>query len=302
MSRKTPLSHGRVIRRSVFIFWALSFLIISLHFSPAFAQEADTVPDASLNGKGRIGCTKCPVYSYKITQLLNKADALYASFKTKEAIDELLKILELDPDNNEALTKAARAFIDLGDMIPESTPDWNEKRLKQYLIAEQFARRSIEIDPAGTWGHFFVAASLGKITLLSSVSEKIDLAHEIRDEVDKAIALDPDNGFAYHILGVWHRTVAEIGKMSRFMVQTILLRTIPKGSFEKSVENLKKAVSLNPDVTNHHLELAKTYIAMEKWDLARRHLKIAEDLPIQYSDDQSHKENARHLLQEIKDR
>ena len=138
MSRKTPLSHGRVIRRSVFIFWALSFLIISLHFSPAFAQEADTVPDASLNGKGRIGCTKCPVYSYKITQLLNKADALYASFKTKEAIDELLKILELDPDNNEALTKAARAFIDLGDMIPESTPDWNEKRLKQYLIAEQF--------------------------------------------------------------------------------------------------------------------------------------------------------------------
>jgi tetratricopeptide (TPR) repeat protein len=302
MSTKTPLSHGRVIRRSVSIFWALSFLIMSLHFRPAFAQEADTVPDASLNGKGRIGCIKCPTYSLGITQLLRKADALYSSFKSKEARDELLKVLELDPDNKEALTKIARTYIDLGDRIPKSTPDRNERRREQYLIAKQFARRAVQVDPAGTWGHFFIAASLGKISLLSSVAEKIDLAREIRAEVDKAIALDPSNGFAYHILGAWHRTVAEIGMMSRFMVKTILWRTIPKGSFKESEKYLKTALSLNPDVINHHLELAKTYIAMEKWDLARRHLKTVEDLPIQFSDDQNHKDNALRLLQEIKDR
>jgi tetratricopeptide (TPR) repeat protein len=302
MSTTTSPLHCRSRRGSISIFWVLSFLVILLQPSLALAQEAQPVPDASSNGKGRIECTECPIYSSEITQQLQKADAHYASFKTKEALDELLKILDLDPDNSEALTKAARAFIDLGDKIPESTPDRNEKKIEQYLIAEQFARRAIEVDPAGTWGHFFVAASLGKISFISSVSEKIDLAQEIRDEADKAIALDPDNGFAYHVLGVWHRTVAEIGKMSRIMVQTILWRTIPKGSFEKSKEYLKKAVSLNPDAINHHLELAKTYIAMSKWDLARQHLKIAEDLPIQYSDDKNHKENARHLLQEIKDR
>lgn len=136
----------------------------------------------------------------------------------------------------------------------------------------------------------------------SSVSKQIDLAHEIRAEVDKAIALDPQNGFAYHILGIWNRRLAEIGLMSRFLAQTILWRSVPKGSFEKSEEYFKKALSINPDVINHRLELAKTYVAMGKWNLARRYLRSIEDLPIHYSDDQNHKEKARRLLQEIKDR
>ncbi|MCH7570796.1 MAG: hypothetical protein IH919_09575 [Deltaproteobacteria bacterium] len=157
-------------------------------------------------------------------------------------------------------------------------------------------------DARGAWGHFFVAASLGKISLESSVSKQIDLSHEIRAEVDKAIALDPQNGFAYHILGIWNRRLAEIGLMSRLLAQTILWRSVPKGSFEKSEEYLKKALSINPDEINHHLELAKTYVAMGKWNLARRYLRSIEDLPIHYSDDQNHKETARRLLQEIKDR
>lgn len=295
-------SHGRAIRRYASILWALFFLISSSHFSLALAQEGDPVPNASFNGKGRIGCPWCLNDTSEISQLLLKSDALYASFKSKEALDELLKILDLDPQHHEALTKIARAYLDLGDRIPESTPGWKEKRREQYLISERYARRAVEVDPEGTWGHFFIAATLGKISLMSSVSEQIELAKEIRAEVDKAIALDPQNGFAYHIQGIWHRRVAEIGMMSRFMAKMILWRSIPKGSFEISEEYLKKAISLNPDVINHHLELAKTYVAMNKWHLARRYLRAIESLPIQFSDDRIHKMNARRLLQEIKDR
>lgn len=247
-------------------------------------------------------CPDCLNNESETSQLLQMADALYADFKPKEALDVFLKVLDIDPQNDEALAKTARVYIDFGDAIPESTPDFSDKRLEQYLISEQYARKAVKANPAWTWGHFFVAASLGKISMESSVSKQIDLSHEIRAEVDKAIALDPQNGFAYHILGIWNRRLAEIGLMSRFLAQTILWRSVPKGSFEKSEEYLKKALSINPDVINHHLELAKTYVAMGKWNLARRYLRSIEDLPIHYSDDQNHKEKARRLLQEIKDR
>jgi tetratricopeptide (TPR) repeat protein len=251
--------------------------------------------------RGRVGCPQCVNDGSPVSQSLQKADELYASFKTKEALNELLKVLQLEPENPEALAKTARVYIDFGDMIPESTSDWQDKRLKQYQIAEQYARKAVKADPNVTWGHFYVAASLGKIASVSPISKQIDLSKEIQTEVEKALAIDPENGFAYHVYGVWHRRLAEIGQMSRVAASVFLGRSIPQGSMEKSAEYLNKAVSLNPKVISHRLELAKTYIAMSNWQLARASLKSAEELPLQFSDDRQNKAEAKKLLEEIKD-
>jgi tetratricopeptide (TPR) repeat protein len=152
-----------------------------------------------------------------------------------------------------------------------------------------------------TWGHFYVAASLGKIASISPITKQIDLSREIQAEVEKAITLDPDNGFAYHVYGIWHRRMAEIGQMSRVAATVFLGRTIPKGSMEKSIEYLNKAVSLNPKVISHRLELAKTHIAMGNLQLARTSLKSAQELPLQFSDDRQNKAEVKKLLEEIKD-
>ena len=233
--------------------------------------------------------------------MLQRSDALFAGFQAGEALKLLLRVLELHPDHHEALSKIARAYMDFGDMIAESEPNWQEKKLKQYHIAEEYARKAVKADPNGTWGHFYIAASLGKIAILSAVATQIDLAEEIRTEVEKAIALDPQNGFAYHVYGVWQRRMAEIGQMRRFLASTLLWRSVPKGSMETSVEYLKRAVALNPTVISHYLELAKSYIAMRRWELARPSLKSAVALPIQFSDDPAHKKEAEQLLREIKE-
>lgn len=271
---------------------------------PGYGQMGSSTgsPNNSEVDGGRIGCPTCKNDGSEISQLLQKADALYAAFKPKEALNELLKVLQLDPQNHEALSKIARVYVDFGDMIPENGSDWQERRLKQYSIAEEYARKAVKADPNGTWGHFYVAASLGKIAMLSSIPRQIDLAKEIRVEVEKAIALDPQNGYAYHVYGVWHRRMAEIGQMSRLLSLAVLWRSVPNGSLEKSVEYLQKAISLNPTVISHHLELAKSYMAMGRWQLARNSLKSALELPIQFSDDALNKREAQRLLQEIKER
>lgn len=285
-----------------FLLFAIFFLLLLSERCDALVELSSTLSEANQLDGGRVGCPHCNNDGSEVSQLLQKADSLYDSFKPKEALKELLKVLQWDPQNHEALSKLSRVYIDFGDMIPESTPNWQDQRLKQYLIAEEYARRAVKADPNGTWGHFYVAASLGKIALQSSIPKQIDLSREIREEVEKAIALDPQNGYAYHVYGVWHRKMAEIGKMSRMLSFAVLWRSVPRGSMERSVEYLKKAISLNPTVISHHLELAKTYMAMGKWQLARSSLKSVQELPIQFSDDPINKREGQQLLQEIKDR
>ncbi len=144
------------------------------------ADPTGNSSEAPQHDGGRVGCSQCRNDGSEVSQLLQKADVLYAVFKQKEAFNELLKALQLDPQNHEALSKMSRVYIDFGDMIPESGADWQEKKLKQFLIAEEYARRAVKADPNGTWGHFYVAASLGKIAMQSSIPKQIDLAREIR--------------------------------------------------------------------------------------------------------------------------
>jgi len=278
-----------------------SILLLSSQGGYVVLGGADSSAPVAQDG-GRVGCPRCQSDGSEISQLLRRADDLYASLRTNEALTELFKVLKRDPQNPEGLSKIARVYIDLGDTVAESETNWQEKRLKQYAVAEDYARKAVQADPNLTWGHFYVAASLGKIAMLSSTSKQIDLAREIRSEVEKAIALDPRNGYAYHVYGVWHRKMAEISQMKRVLANVIMWRSIPKGSLDSSVEYLTRAISLNPKVIAHYLELGRTYIAMGQMQLARGALKYAQELPVEFSDDPLNKKEAQELLREIRDR
>jgi len=230
------------------------------------------------------------------------ADRLYSQFKAGEAIKELQKILKVDAGNFDALIKMARAYIDVGDMIPESGAGWKERKLKEYRIAEDYARSAVNVDANSTWGHFWLAAALGNAAIISSTERQLELANPIRAQLEKAIALDPKNGLAYHAYGVWHRKVAAINAASRVFASVLYGRSVPAGSLEKSIEFLKRAVELNPTVIVSRLELARSYIAREEWQPARALLRSIPDLPIQFSDDSKHKKEAAVLLAEISGR
>ena len=276
-----------------------SWGLIVILASPGWTAEVDN-PVSPVDPRN--GCLQCGNDSAQIAQLHNNADRLYAQFKPKEAANELLKILRRDPQNFEALIKLSRAYIDLGDMIPESTSDWKERRLKDYRTAEDYARRAIKANPNSTWGYFYLGASLGLTAVVSPIARQVELADEIRLALEKSLALDANNGFAYHAYGVWHRKISEIGKMSRVFASVLYGRSLPQGSVEKSVEYLKKAIALNPTVIVSRLELANTYMAMEDFQGARTMLSSIRNLPVQFSDDAKHKQKAEELLEEVASR
>ena len=68
--------------------------------------------------------------------------------------------------------------------------------------------------------------------------------------------------------------------------------SIPKGTFEEAAAALKKATELKPDFVEHHLELARTYMEMDKYKDASDEFQKAIDLPATTSKDPDYKKEA----------
>lgn len=230
---------------------------------------------------------------------IKAGDELYARFDDASALIEYEKAAKAEPGNYEALWKTARAYFDVGDRISPREKDSRDRMIKHYVISENYARRAIKANPNDSWGHFFLSAAMGKRALLLSKKEQVAMSKQVKAEIDRAIELNPNNDLALHALGHWHRTMAEIGGAKRFF-GGLLYGDIPKGSFEESVKAYKRAIAINPNYGNHHLELGRTYLDMRQKDLAAREFQAAVDAPLTTSKCEGYRAEAREELKKLK--
>ena len=228
-----------------------------------------------------------------------KGDEYFAAFEDQQALDEYLAAVQLEPANYEALWKAARGIVDVSDLITGTDKASKEKRRTMYNDAVSYAKRAVAANPNDTWGHFIYSSAMGNKALLMSTKDQIDASKRIRAEIDKAIELDATNDLAYHALGRWHRRMAEIGGAKRFF-GGLIYGSIPKGSFDEAVKAFQKAIELKPDYVNHHIELARTYMAMSKFDLAVPEYQKTIDMPMSSSKDKDLKAEAAVEIEKAK--
>lgn len=253
-------------------FVAILPLLLLLTACSSF-KPAETVP-AKPAPSEQPKISKEPAAAESILQ----GDERYARFDEQGALDAYLAAIRLEPGSYEALWKAARGIEDLSDLVIGKDPASREKRLKMYSDAVAYATRAVAANPGDTWGHCFLSSSMGKRAVLMSIKDQINASKKIRDEIDRAIELDGTNDLAYHGLGRWQRRAAEVGQARRFLGK-LVYGSIPEGSFADAEAAFKKAIELKPDYLDHHLELARTYVAMGKYDLAVPEYQKVIDLP-----------------------
>ncbi len=238
-------------------------------------------------------------YAHTAEEHIRMGDEAYAQFDDRKALEHYQEALKLEPENYEALWKTSRAMVDIADVIPAADKDIKARQTKMYTEATALARKAVAANPNDTWGHFQLAASNGKRLLLLGKKEQIDASKAVRASIDKAIELDPANHLAYHALGRWHRRMDEIGGAKR-LLGSIVYGSIPKGSFEESEVNLRKAIELAPEYANHYLELGRTLVALKKNAEAAEAFQKCIDLPKTTSKDDVLKEEARAELAALK--
>lgn len=239
-----------------------------------------------------------PVSAQTAADLIKAGDEAYDQRNDALALESYLAAVKAEPGNYEALWKASRSLVDTGDLVDIKVKGAEDKQKKFFQDAADYARKAVAANPNDTNGHFQLSASLGKHALMLGKKDQIAMSHEIKAEIEKAIQLDGTNDGAYHALSRWHRKMAEIGGAKRAL-GSILYGKIPKGTYEEAETHMKKAVELKPDYINHRLELARTYVEMDKYKEAAAEFQKCLDLPETTSKDAMYKSEAKTELAAI---
>ena len=203
---------------------------------------------------------------------------------------------QVAPQSYEAAWKLARA---LADQATLSTKRDEQERLCQE--AESMARAAIMIEPRGAKGHAFLAVALGKLALFVGGKRKVRLSHEVKAEADTALALDPDEDLAHHVLGVWNREIVKLPGVLKFFAKA-LYGKLPDASMDAALDHLTKARSLRPDVIPHRVELGITLASAGSYREAKQELEGALRMPTSWVTDDYYRDKARKALADVERR
>jgi tetratricopeptide (TPR) repeat protein len=194
--------------------------------------------------------------------------------------------------------RLALALVDLGKQIPDSVE--SPRRDSLYALAERYAGRAVAAEPTGADGHFVLGLAIGRGSLSKGKKERIRRAVEIRTEALAAIELDPSHDGAYHLLGRWNAEIMRLSGLSRFFARSFMGAGIfNQASWQGAIDNLERAVALDPTRIYHHVDLAEVYIDRKRFADARTELLKVDTLPLKDVQDSAYKERAAALLARI---
>jgi tetratricopeptide (TPR) repeat protein len=235
-----------------------------------------------------------PAHAGPLEDALAAGDRHYAAGRIVDARTAYLEAVKAAPGSALALTRLARAESELGQ-----TQKGDAQRLT-WAEAVKHAREAVRLAPDSAFTHECLAVAIGRQALREGPRTRLALSREIKAEADRAIALDPASGRAWHVLAVWNMRVAGLNLMER-MAANAVLGGVPKGaSHENAVEAFQKAIEIEPAYIHHRVEFARLLKELKRPADARRELETALVLPPTSSAlDTRYQAEARALLEKL---
>jgi tetratricopeptide (TPR) repeat protein len=214
-----------------------------------------------------------------VDELLRRGDAYDQKLQPAEALKCYLPAEKADAENARILTRIARQYRHL--MQDAKSKDEKMRLGRLSLI---YALRAAELAPNDCEAQLSPAISYGKMLPILSSKEQIDASPRIKASVDKALALDPRNDSAWHILGRWNRVLADIGAVKRTLAGAMYGK-LPVGSLPEAERCLNKAIAIDPTRLMHYIELGRVYAQEGRKEDARRLINKGLAMPnVEYPD------------------
>jgi len=225
--------------------------------------------------------------------LVKSGDACDEKFQCDQALQYYLPAEKLEPNNAALLVKISRQYaLRMNDLPKESD------KIASCRQGLAYAERAVAAAPNECDPHLSVAICLGRLVPYLGGKEKIETSRRIKASADRAVRLDPKNDYAWHLLGRWHQSLANIGGTTRVLA-SIIYDGLPAASNEEAVACFKKAAALNPKRLVHVVELGRTYQMMGRKDEARRYLEMGLAMPNREKDDADTKQRGRASLKQV---
>jgi tetratricopeptide (TPR) repeat protein len=224
-----------------------------------------------------------------VEQLLEQGAVFDRRFEPTRALEYYLRAEKMAPEELRVLLPIARQYRHL-----MADAQAKEEKVRLGRIGLRYAERAVAIAPEDGQAHLSVALSLGKMMVFLGPKEQASTCMDLKDAVDRTLQLDPVNDLAWHILGRWHRNLAEVSGLKRFLANAMF--GLPKGSNEEAERCLNKAIDLNPSRLMHYIELGRVCAQEGRKDEARRLIEQGMAMPNVEKDDPDIKERGRETL------
>jgi tetratricopeptide (TPR) repeat protein len=221
--------------------------------------------------------------------------AAEARLDTPRALEAFLAADQLKPDDAFILQKIARHY---SDSIVDLPSDAVAEKKRRAQLALDYSRRAVVLDPNNAENILSLAICHGTLAVYSDTRTKITYSRLVKEDAERALALNPDYDWAHHVLGRWHYEVATLGATTRFFVR-VIYGALPDASVTKAITHLERAVTLAPQVSPHHLELGFAYLAADRLADARAAFNRGLSLPSAGKHDEAAKARAREALQSL---
>jgi tetratricopeptide (TPR) repeat protein len=225
--------------------------------------------------------------------LVQEAKFFEKKFQAKDALPLYLAAEKLEPQNCHVLVRIARQYRYL--MTDASAKD---EKLRFGHLALDYSQRAAAAGPQDCDAQLATAITLGKMLPYLPTKEQVAASPKIKESVDKALQIDPNNDTAWHVLGRWNRVLADVNTLKRALAGMMYGR-LPKGSNEEAERDMKKAIELNPNRLMHYIELGRIYAQMGRKDDARQFINKGLAMPDAEKDDPETKQRGRETLQKL---
>lgn len=223
-----------------------------------------------------------------VAPLLERADAYREAGRLDAQLDAARRAHKLVPGDVDALLRLARAHYDLGNATQ------GETRRHHYARSASSARRGAELAPKRADTQLWLAIAVGKMALAHGGREKLALSREVHGAANRAVALDPREANALHVLARWHYEVETLSWWERMGAEA--LGGLPEASLDEAARLLERAVALEPKAVRHRLLMAQVHVRAGRDDAAREQLEAVLALPADEPDDPDRKARAREIL------
>jgi len=222
-------------------------------------------------------------------EYVSAGDEYHKKFENLKALVAYKKAYELDPDNFLILKKLALTSNDCGEDLRHTNMDLAKAYFRESVGYAELAEKKFPDEPDV---YFLLAISYGNLARYTGGKDKVRLARNVEQNLQKTINYKPDFAPAYIALGIYYR---EVSKLSWFLKKfaKAFMGGLPDGSMEDSKNMLSKALELDPNFIITHYEIGKTYLELKEYDKADYHFQKVLELEVVDHSDWSKKEKVK---------
>lgn len=178
-------------------------------------------------------------------------DHLFALHDARGALREYEQAIAVNPLNYDALCKASRTAVELGEFEPDKAT-----RTALFIKGRQWAQAAVAAGPNRVEGHFSLALATGRAALAVGSRERINYGKIVRNEALAALAIAPNHAGALHVMGMWNAEVMRLPGVLRFIARTFLGGEVfAEANWENAQRYLERAAAVEPERIVHRLDL-----------------------------------------------